>query len=227
MSSSGYVDKQLRKSTDGIVSRYINRKVSTRITNLLVKLDNPPSPDTVSIISALVTALGGLFLAIGPAWLGAVLVQLGSILDGVDGEIARALNKQSRGGALFDTMLDRLADIAVIVGLSIAALLEGVSTVLVATLSLLAMSGDLLVTYVHCVGEKISGKHPVLVGRVPGIASRDVRLFLVFLFGLVNKPLWALASIAVLGYLYVLAKTPELLLYIDNSTQRLQRGSPQ
>ncbi len=70
MSSSGYVDKQLRKSTDGIVSRYINRKVSTRITNLLVKLDNPPSPDTVSIISALVTALGGLFLAIGPAWLG-------------------------------------------------------------------------------------------------------------------------------------------------------------
>jgi len=216
MSSSGYVAKEIRKSTDGIVSRYINRKVSMRITSLLIRLHNPPSPDTVSIVSALVTALGGLFLAIGPTWLGAVLVQLGSILDGVDGEIARALNKQSRGGALFDTMLDRLADIAVITGLSIAALLEGVSTALVMALSLLAMSGDLLVTYVHCVGEKISGKHPVLVGRVPGIASRDVRLFLVFLFGLIDKPLWALASIVALGYLYVLVKVPELLFYIDS-----------
>ncbi len=216
MSSTGYMAKQLRKSTDGIVSRHINRRLSTRITSLLVRLRNPPSPDTVSIVSALVTTLGGLFLAIGPMWLGAILVQLGSILDGVDGEIARALNKQSRGGALFDTMLDRLADIAVIIGLSIAALLEGTAPILLLTTSLLALSGDLLVTYVHCVGEKITGKHPVLIGKVPGIASRDVRLFLVFLFGLISKPLWALASIAALSYLYILTKTLELLSYIDS-----------
>jgi CDP-L-myo-inositol myo-inositolphosphotransferase len=214
MSSSGSVGRALTKSTDGIISRYINRKVSTRITAFLVKLPNPPSPDTVSIVSALVTALGALLIATGPMWLGGLLVQLGSILDGVDGEIARALKKQSKGGALFDTMLDRLADIAVITGLAAASIVKGYSTWIVVFASTLGLAGDLLVTYIHCIGEKLAGIHPVLVGQLPGIASRDVRLFIVFLASLVNAPLAALLAIAFLGFLYSLAKTIELLGYI-------------
>ncbi len=216
MSSTGYTAKSLRKATDGIVSRYINRRISTRITSMLVSMRNPPSPDTVSVVSALVTSLGGLLLAIGPMWIGAILVQLGSILDGVDGEIARALNRQSKGGALFDTMLDRLADIAVITGLTVAAYLKGYSPALVIGASLLGLSADLLVTYVHCIGEKIAGKHPVLIGSLPGIASRDVRLFTVFILGLLGEPLLALAIISILGLVYTIVKTAELLVYIKD-----------
>jgi CDP-L-myo-inositol myo-inositolphosphotransferase len=218
MSRSGSA-ASLVKPIDGIVSRTLNRRVSTRISMRLARLKHPPSPDLVSVISAAVVGLGGLGFAAGYPWLGGILAQLGSILDGVDGEIARLTGRQSKAGALLDTVLDRLADIVLLVGVAFAALqvLNPTSALL---LSLLAVTGDLLVTYLHAYGEKVAGVHPVLVGRIPGIASRDVRLFTVFILGLVGRPDWALAAVAALGYAYTLAKTGELVRYLEHSGSR-------
>lgn len=209
----------LVKPTDGIVSRTINRRISTRISVRLARLRHPPSPDLVSVVSAAIVALGGLGFAAGYPWLGGILAQLGSILDGVDGEIARLTGRQSRAGALLDTILDRLADIVLLVGVAVAALsaLEPLHALM---LGLLALSADLLVTYLHSYGEKVAGIHPVLVGRLPGIASRDVRLFTVFLAGLASSPVAALIAVAVLGYTYTLIKTVELLKFLEHSGTR-------
>jgi len=43
-----------------------------------------------------------------------ILVQLASIVDGVDGELARARNMASPVGAFLDSLLDRIADAFVI-----------------------------------------------------------------------------------------------------------------
>ena len=84
----------------------------------------------------------------------------------------------------------------------------------------LGLSGDLLVTYIHAVGEKLAGKHPALVGRIPNIAGRDTRLFILFLAGLASAPAAGLAAIAALAYTYAAAKTVELLDYIARSEAR-------
>jgi len=218
MSSRGSAVR-LTKSTDGIVSRLINRRISTRITRVLAGLRRPPSPDTVTVVASALVAGGGLAFASGYPALGGLLAQLGSIVDGVDGELARALGRQSRAGALLDTVLDRLADIALLFGMSLAAVAAGYSPLLVVAVSLLAVTGDLMVSYIHAVGEKLAQRHPVLVGRIPGVASRDVRLFIVFLAGLAGRPLEGLAAIALLGHSYTVAKTVELLSFLEKENQ--------
>jgi CDP-L-myo-inositol myo-inositolphosphotransferase len=215
MSRDGF-HSSLVKPTDGIISRLINRRISTQISLRLARLKSPPSPDAVSVVSAAVVALGGLAFAAGLPWLGGVLAQVGSILDGVDGEIARLTGRQSKAGAMLDTLLDRLADIALLVGAAVATL-KALDAWLALILSLMALSADLLVTYVHAFGEKISGRHPVLIGKLPGIASRDVRLFIMFIAGLALRPEFGLASIAVVGYTYAILKTAELIKFLEYS----------
>jgi hypothetical protein len=100
------------KDTDGIVSRHVNRKVSQAFTRLLV--DTPVTPNAVTLIVSLVgVAAAALVLAGGDARtaLGAALFVLNSVLDGVDGELARLRFQESPAGA----WLDRLSDKAVMV----------------------------------------------------------------------------------------------------------------
>ncbi|ABM80023.1 CDP-alcohol phosphatidyltransferase family protein [Hyperthermus butylicus] len=213
MSKSGSA-VSFAKPTDGIISRTINRKISARITMWLASWRRPPSPDTVSVIAGVMVAAGGLGFAAGYPWLGGILAQLGSILDGVDGEIARVLGRQSKAGALFDTVLDRLADIVLLLGM-VLAVAETLDPILAVTVALAAITGDLMVSYIHAFGEKVAGRHPVLIGRIPGIASRDVRLFTVFIAGLLGRPLEGLITVALLGHTYTVAKTVELIKYLD------------
>ncbi len=219
MSSSGSAAKTLVKPTDGLVSRLLNRRISTRISTWLARRRRPPSPDAVSLAAAWLVAAAGPLFASGHPVLAGVAAQAGSILDGVDGEIARLTGRQSRGGALLDTVLDRLADIAALLGAGLAAA-ASTDPLLAALLLGLGLSGDLLVTYIHAVGEKLAGKHPALVGRTPNIAGRDTRLFILFLAGLASAPAAGLAAIAALAYTYAAAKTVELLDYIARSEAR-------
>jgi CDP-L-myo-inositol myo-inositolphosphotransferase len=66
-------------------------------------------------------------LAGGSAVAGALAVHGSSVLDGVDGEVARLRVRASPRGALLDGVLDRLVDAAVIVALGIWAQREGAS----------------------------------------------------------------------------------------------------
>ena len=201
------------KATDGPVSRYINRRISWRITSLIVKYSIPLTPNQVSLISFALALLGAYLVAVGPMWLGGILVQLSSIVDGVDGELARVRRMASRKGAFLDAMLDRYADIAVVAGLALAALQLDVQAYTVLAVALAALSGDIMVSYLHARGEASLGRHPALIGVVPQLASRDVRLFIVFLGALLGKPLETLAIIAIISHAYVVAKTLDVLLY--------------
>ena len=74
----------------------------------------------------------------------------------------------------------------------------------------LSVSGSLMVSYLHSVG-KVFGTHPALVGKLSGFASRDVRLFVIFVFSLFGMYLPALVFVSVLSYVYITVKFVELL----------------
>ena len=87
-----------RRGQDGPVSRLLNRRLSSRISLVLLRAGVSPGAATVgaflfALAAAVVLALG----AVSTAALvtGGILVQLVSILDGVDGEIARASLRSS------------------------------------------------------------------------------------------------------------------------------------
>ena len=112
--------KELTKPGDGLVSRYLNRQISSRISTALYRRRLYIDPNIISIASFLICVCGAVFLALRSLLIGGLLIQASSIIDGVDGELARLFKRVSRFGALLDSFLDRLADLSVIMGLIIA-----------------------------------------------------------------------------------------------------------
>lgn len=108
------------KPTDGIVSRYVNRPVSQAMTRVLLRY-----PDVRPIHATVAAALIGIVMALclflggaGGLVAGAILFQLASIVDGVDGELARATFRTSRTGAMIDSVTDALTNLAFLAGVS-------------------------------------------------------------------------------------------------------------
>lgn len=102
----------LLKSTDGFISRSINRPISLRITRLL--LNTGLTPNQMTFVAALFgfAGIAGVLLW-GVPWLlpGALLLQAQSILDGCDGEISRLKYIRSRLGEWLDQVLDDIVNL--------------------------------------------------------------------------------------------------------------------
>ena len=184
--AAGRLRRSLTKEADGPVSRYINRPLSTRISMALAHL--PIHPDVVSLAAFLLGVLAAWLFASGRGIVGGILVQLASILDGVDGEIARLQVRAGPGGALLDGVLDRLADAAIVCGLALWALDTGSDPGPVAALAVAATAGAMLSMATK---DRIAalGIPPVperFIGFLLG--GRDARLLIVTIGALLGRP---------------------------------------
>lgn len=102
--------ERLGKPTDGFVSRNFNRKVSTRISRLLVH--TPVTPNQISVATMLITFLSAWWMASGEYLylaLGGLLFQFASVVDGCDGEIAKLKFMSSPRGEWIDTLADNVS----------------------------------------------------------------------------------------------------------------------
>lgn len=187
-------NKSYEKPTDGIVAKHLNRRISRRITQVILKSRFDISPNQMSVVSNVISILGGVFLATLFPILGGSLVQLGSILDGCDGEIARASGRESKSGAVLDAILDRIADGIVILGMTVFILLYVSAvplsivlspqfwSVLVVCIGFLALVGSFGISYSTARAEAtLNEKYPRI------IAGRDVRLFVIFIAGIFSQ----------------------------------------
>ncbi|HSW28121.1 MAG TPA: NTP transferase domain-containing protein [Longimicrobiales bacterium] len=101
------------KPTDGIISRWINRPISLRVTRLLAPTG--VTPNQVSVVTLVLGLLAAWFAARGGyAWwlAAAVTFQVASILDGTDGELASLTFRQTPFGAWMDTLCDNVSYVA-------------------------------------------------------------------------------------------------------------------
>jgi CDP-L-myo-inositol myo-inositolphosphotransferase len=108
------------KPGDGIVSRHLNRPVSQACSALLLRLPwIRPGHATVLTALCALAMIACLALFPGEPGLvtGAVLFQLASIVDGIDGEIARATFRTSPQGASWDSAVDAVTNLGFLLGL--------------------------------------------------------------------------------------------------------------
>ncbi len=98
----------------GLVARYVNRPISLRISRVL--LHTWVTPNQVSVFAAVVGLVGVIAFLLPGNWAiaGAVLLQINSILDGIDGELARIRFRQSSFGAYLDSVLDEILNTALL-----------------------------------------------------------------------------------------------------------------
>jgi phosphatidylglycerophosphate synthase len=108
------------KSQDGIVSKFLNRPISRVITRLLLKL--PITPNAWTILTFALAPVAFVFLVRGDYTgflAGTAVFQLINILDGCDGEIARAKYLDSERGRRLDAFCDFLANLIFVLCLGI------------------------------------------------------------------------------------------------------------
>jgi CDP-L-myo-inositol myo-inositolphosphotransferase len=186
----------LPKSTDGPVARFLNRRLSLRISRYLVR--SSITPNQISLFCFGLSALAAALFAVGGYFwlaLGAVLAQFAAVVDGCDGEVARLKFCESSFGRWFDAVLDRYADAFLLFGLTWHAFTaRGASIVLI--VGFLAIIGSFMTSYT---ADKYDGLMKARLERGQRVRiGRDVRVFMISVGALCNLPFLALSLIAVL-----------------------------
>jgi CDP-diacylglycerol--glycerol-3-phosphate 3-phosphatidyltransferase len=127
-------------------------------------------------------------------WIGAALFIVGSILDILDGALARRSNKATPFGAFVDSTTDRLSEAFMLGAIALVFMRHGHEFALAATIA--AMAGSFLVSYTRARAEALGLKGDV------GIGSRAERVFVIS-SGLILGPWWIWLQLAI----YLLAAT--------------------
>src|SRR2546430_1389248 len=108
------------KSQDGMVSKFLNRPISRVITRLLLKLPITPNAWTILTFAPALVAFVSLVRGDYTGFvIGTALFQLINILDGCDGEIARAKYLDSERGQRLDALCDFVANLIFVLCLGI------------------------------------------------------------------------------------------------------------
>ncbi len=110
----------LTSKSDGFVDRCFNRPVGRIASKLLVH--TAVTPNQVSVCSVIIGLVSAALFAAGTAstaLAGALCLQLSAIVDCVDGDLARALYKQSALGKWLDIVGDQVVHVAVFLCLGI------------------------------------------------------------------------------------------------------------
>ncbi|TMK85511.1 MAG: hypothetical protein E6G44_06665 [Actinobacteria bacterium] len=188
--------RSLSRQTDGPVSRYLNRPVSTRLTMAVAPLRL--SPDLLSFLSCLVGMLAAVCLAWERPLMGGILVHGSSVLAGVDGETARLHLRETPRGTRLGGLTNRMVDAAVVAGLGIWVLQHTFSS-----RSIILLLGGIAVAWAALatagMGLTTILGLPAAVERRVGLSlgGRDGRLFLVTAWAVLGHPMVALAAFMV------------------------------
>jgi len=96
---------------------------SSKFPELRQKLVKPfvinINPNVISVIALIVAIVAGYLFWQGFLFLAAVFVLLNGFLDILDGEIAKTFKRESKFGDFIDHSFDRIADVAILLGLTL------------------------------------------------------------------------------------------------------------
>lgn len=231
------------KSSDGIVSRWLNRPISQRVSAALLRIRGLRPWHLTVVTAAMAALMFASFLEGGRGGLvlGGILFHVASVVDGIDGEVARATCRTSQRGAVLDSAVDMGTNLLFYLGITLSlSRLYGPSHLIVGGWCLLvAIVGLLLIrTLANKVGDRGSfdvvkvhyrARYPRgipagIVAFLVAVTSRDFFAFgnaLIILSGWGMAVSWLLAGFATLWLVLIVIATPGIL-----SLRKTSAGSP-
>ena len=149
----------------------------------------------------------------GHVFWGGIFAQLTSILDGVDGEIARLKFRESKYGGFLDSILDRYGDLVIIFFMTLYCSYQ-TSSIFVWVIGSLALAGSYMsmlskgkfAALTH--KEYIPHEYEGWLEYIPD--GRDGKLFIIMLGGIFNQVFLALIVLAVLTHFKAVARLIKL-----------------
>ena len=154
------------------------------------------TPNAVTVIGLLLSLLAAYLFYRGEPRLAALTLLIGSLVDALDGTLARLTGKTSRFGAFLDSTFDRISDGAILFGMALGSLVDW-------RVAFLTFMGSYLVSYERCRAE-LAGSGKLTVG----IAERAERLLILMIFSFAGAEYvkYGVYIVGVLAWLTVLQR---------------------
>ncbi|MFQ5627405.1 MAG: CDP-alcohol phosphatidyltransferase family protein [bacterium] len=161
------------------------------IVDFFIKLElNPNFFTTIGFILSIIAAY---FFAAGSLRIGGLIILLAGTFDIVDGQVARATNRVTKFGALYDSTLDRYSEVIMFFGIAYFFVSQSMLKTSVAVS--IALGGSIMVSYVRARAEALGFECKV------GIMQRPERVVYIGLGALIHEIMLviALTIVAVLA----------------------------
>ncbi|WP_297435208.1 archaetidylinositol phosphate synthase [Thermococcus sp.] len=152
------------------------------------------TPNTITIMGLLINLVGAYLFYIGDQFWAAVTLLFGSLVDALDGTLARMTGKTSRFGAFLDSTLDRISDGAVLFGIALGGLVDWRA-------AFLTFMGAYIVSYERCRAE-LAGSGKLAIG----IAERAERLLILIAFALIGYVWYGVYLVGILAWITVVQR---------------------
>ncbi|MGA2791783.1 MAG: CDP-alcohol phosphatidyltransferase family protein [Candidatus Bathyarchaeia archaeon] len=132
-------------------------------------------PNMITTVSLLVSFLAAFAYLLKSPVLGAVGLAASGLVDMLDGAVARATGSASRFGAVYDHVLDRYAEFAVLLGMGLGGLVDWPWIIF-------GLFGMVMASYVRAKAESVGGLKSCTVG----LAERQEKIILLLLGSLLQ-----------------------------------------
>ena len=148
------------------------------------------SPNTFTIIGLVFAFISSIIYGLGYEYsllIAGLVLLVSGFFDIVDGQVARITKKTSKKGAFIDSVFDKIAEVAIFLGILIGGFAEPY-------LVFLAITMSLLVSYSRARAESLGIK---LQGI--GIGERAERLLVIAIIGMIGFMEWAVVIVIIIA----------------------------
>lgn len=169
--------------------RFYTKKIYEEpISKLLITLKL--TPNMVTILGLLITSIGSFFVFQGSFLSGGIIVAIGTILDSIDGSMARLSNSVSKFGDLLDSVIDRFSEGIIFIGIASYYIFNELNETAI-LLALIALLCSQLISYVRAKSESLG------IDNKSGFFTRVERSLVVIICLIISQPLIGLYILAI------------------------------
>jgi CDP-diacylglycerol--glycerol-3-phosphate 3-phosphatidyltransferase len=179
----------------------IRRNLAYRITGPVVGIlsKSGVTPNALTLINLVLNIIAAYVIAAGYFLLGGVLVLVAGLFDLLDGALARFTKQATRFGAILDSVVDRIAEAAILCGLLIWYIPQeeaGLEIVLI----FVVLIGSFLISYIRARAEGLGWQCQV------GLFTRAERVIVLAIGLLINQIFIALCVLVVFVFITVVQR---------------------
>jgi archaetidylinositol phosphate synthase len=152
-------------------------------------------PDSISyftLLLALISSLSLVLFVYQPLF--GILVFITGLFDGVDGAVAKLRSSSSEAGALTDSLIDRVAELTLTIGIMLTFQAELIIGLSVSAWAMLCIASWLLTSYTRARAESLGVQDLDI-----GLGARSERLLTLVVFALLSLLLWGLVIVTLMG----------------------------
>ncbi len=185
----------------------IRRSVANRITSPLVGILNRGriTPNALTLINLALSMVAAYVIATGHFLLGGILVLVSGLFDILDGALARLTRKSTKWGAILDSIVDRIAEAAILCGLLVWYIRDTAQgNILEIMLVYAVLVGSFLISYIRARAEGLGLQCQV------GLFTRAERVIVLVIGLLINQIFIALCILAVFVFITVVQRLVHL-----------------